>query len=429
MDRAAPTQTTLPRSLRRLTGVAAMVAVAVLPMATPVAAAGADREEIDAMSWKDRLKTTANEAIENVDEFVDVTWRRFARRMGFNEPRHIAAYRGYGNHEKLWVRGRLLANKPYGGPQDDDDWWDNLQATYQRWESDEVPDAEVRLEYADTVVTVTTDDEGYYAAEFTIDRDAPRPDVVVAEHDLDDRTLTAVHRVTLLDPDAEFMIVSDMDDTVIHTGITDLLLSAQLTFLNNAKTRKPLTGVGGLYRSLVRNDSGDPVHPIFYLSNSGWNMYDLLRDFLDLNDLPAGPLLLRDLGVGSDTSDHKIETLRRLFERYSLPVVLVGDSGQHDAEIYARVAREHPGRVRAIYIRDVDPDDDSEYDGNVDRIIAESEALGIPFRRVRDSAQIAAHAAEIGLLPSDEVAEVAVDVAVDRGRETVTEEAMGGVDR
>jgi phosphatidate phosphatase APP1 len=33
--------------------------------------------------------------------------------------------------------------------------------------------------------------------------------------------------------------------------------------------------------------------------------------------------------------------------------VLVGDSGEHDPAIYRSIARAHPGRVRAIYIRDV----------------------------------------------------------------------------
>ncbi len=411
---------------RRLPGL-----LAALILGAPAAAAAETiperpRGETETMSWRKQISSYAGSAVENLDEFVEVTWRRFARQMGFDEPRHIAAYHGYASSERLWVRGRLLANKPYGGPQDDDTWWDNLQATYNRWESDEVAGATIELEYGGVTQTVTTDDEGYYAAAFDLGP-GPHERTVIARHAMEDRVLTAHHRLSLLDDEAELMVVSDMDDTVIHTGITNVLLSAQLTFLNNAKTRKPLVGVGGLYRALTASENGWPVHPIFYLSNSAWNMFDLLRDFLELNNLPEGPLLLRDIGAGSDTSSHKIDTLDRLLRRFPhLPAVLVGDSGQHDAEIYARIAERHPGRVKAIYIRDVDPEDDSEYDGNVEAIIARSRFLGVPFLRVRDSAQIAAHAAGIGLLPEREVPAVETDVEIDRKRETLAAETLIG---
>ena len=32
-------------------------------------------------------------------------------------------------------------------------------------------------------------------------------------------------------------------------------------------------------------------------------------------------------------------------------VVLIGDSGEHDPEVYAQMRAEFPGRVKAIYIR------------------------------------------------------------------------------
>lgn len=392
----------------------------------PLPARGsANAEENEDMSWKQSVLSHARRSLGNVEEFADVQWRRFANEMGFHEPRHIAAYHGYGNGTHIWIRGRLLANKPTGGPDEDDDWWDNLQATYQRWESNEVPNAAITLQYGDTVQEVITDKEGYYEARFEVDPDRPRTDVIIARHDLGDGVLTATHRVFLPHADAEFMIISDMDDTVIHTGITNMLVAAQLTFLHNAKTRKPLTGVGGLYRSLAAGTQSRPVNPVFYVSNSAWNMYDLLRDFIDLNDLPDGPLLLRDIGLNADTDDHKITSIRHIMSRHDhLPAILVGDSGQHDAEIYARIAKEFPGRVQAIYIRDVDPEEKSDYDGQVDAIIADSSG-DVPFLRVADSSEIAHHATRIGLLPGSEVDDVERDVEVDRNRESLAESVVG----
>ena len=44
----------------------------------------------------------------------------------------------------------------------------------------------------------------------------------------------------------------------------------------------------------------------------------------------------------------------------ALPFVLLGDSGQHDPEIYSEVVRENPGRILAIYIRDVSDGKDDD---------------------------------------------------------------------
>src|SRR5665648_465443 len=54
--------------------------------------------------------------------------------------------------------------------------------------------------------------------------------------------------------------------------------------------------------------------------------------------------------------DHKRQTLRRLLaELPDLQWVLVGDGGQHDPQIYADVAAEHPDRVRVVAIRQLSP--------------------------------------------------------------------------
>ena len=46
------------------------------------------------------------------------------------EPSQELPYRGYGNAERLFVMGRILEDKPMGSPQEDDTWWENMQAMY-----------------------------------------------------------------------------------------------------------------------------------------------------------------------------------------------------------------------------------------------------------------------------------------------------------
>lgn len=94
-------------------------------------------------------------------------------------------------------------------------------------------------------------------------------------------------------------------------------------------------------------------------------VYDLLEDFMELNSIPPGPMFLRDLSMDAGKfiktpgHGHKLERAKALIERLpQLRWVLLGDSGQADAELYAQAAQQFGDRIAAIYIRDVDPDSD-----------------------------------------------------------------------
>ena len=90
-----------------------------------------------------------------------------------------------------------------------------------------------------------------------------------------------------------------------------------------------------------------------------WNLYDVFADFLEINGLPTGPLILRDLEADDaklikSGHEHKLVKIERVLAIcHRLPFVLIGDAGQDDPAIYREVARRNPGRVLAIYIRAV----------------------------------------------------------------------------
>jgi hypothetical protein len=71
----------------------------------------------------------------------------------------------------------------------------------------------------------------------------------------------------------------------------------------------------------------------------------------------------------------------------------------------------------------VDPDTDSIFDTSVDEIIERAAELSVPFLRVAHSADVAKHAATIGLLPATQLDEISEDVAEDQQRETLGEAA------
>ena len=138
------------------------------------------------------------------------------------------------------------------------------------------------------------------------------------------------------------------------------------TFAGSALTRVPFAGAPELYRDLA-----DGGNPFFYVSSSPWNLHSFLSAFLDHRDFPRGPILLRDLigtRAGRARKHERIEEILALHPQ--LRFVLIGDSGERDPQIYADIVRDHPGRVLAVYIREVrlDPGDG--------RVEAVTDALG-----------------------------------------------------
>ena len=158
---------------------------------------------------------------------------------------------------------------------------------------------------------------------------------------------------------ASFAVISDLDDTVIDTGVASVLKWRLLmnSFMKHSHTRLPLEGVQEFYSLLQGGASVDKVNPIFYLSNSPWNLYDYLVSFLDKFGFPKGVLLLRDISFGMTHNKpiveaNKYQKVVHLMETYpTFPFILIGDAAELDPDIYLQIARKFPHRVLTIYIR------------------------------------------------------------------------------
>jgi phosphatidate phosphatase APP1 len=380
--------------------------------------------------WRSALKQRLEHSIIAGDDVLDALRQRLATRFHRNTPRHIATYRGYADDRTVELTGRVLANRPLGGPMEEADWWDNLLDTYRRFDSDEVPNVEVEVAFRGERSTTMTDQEGYYRLALEVPaavKDALWGEAEVA---LADGTLVTRQPVLQILPGARIGIISDIDDTVLYSGITHWKTAAQLTFLGNARTRKPLPGVALFYQALQAGADGRSRNPLFYVSSSPWNLYDLLDDFMALNAIPHGPIFLRDLGtdagkfIKSPGHGHKLEQARELIHRFpALRWVLLGDSGQADAELYAEAAGEFGDRIAAIYIRDVDPGVDSVFDSATDAYIERIAGTNVPMLRAADSLAMARHAAGLGLLGEASLPAIEAEVQRDHARPTLTEAA------
>lgn len=343
------------------------------------------------------------------------------------KPYQIIYYRGFGSPNAVWLTGRVLRQNELTSPADRGSFWDNLSATVSRFLTKEVGGITVRIETFGQTFRTVTNEEGYFDITINPDIELPAgrawfPIRYALEGVQQPDTGEAVIKdgqLMIAPAYSQFGVISDIDDTVLVTGATSAWQTLRLTFLENAFTRLPFAGVSAFYRALQSGAVTTLFNPIYFVSSSPWNLYDLLIDFFRIQGLPKGPLLLRDLGLNADVLSsqghhtHKRTMIDKVLAvNPDLPFVLLGDSGQQDPEIYADVIRANPGRIKAVYIRDVSTDD--RRDEAVKALIEATSDHNVPMLLVADTVAAAEHAAAIGLIDPDTLPEIRADRQADK---------------
>lgn len=316
-------------------------------------------------------------AMGRLDAFKDKAKRWTVQTLGFpEEPISIMPYRGYGTPEKLFLTGRVLKDEGIKLREEHASVLKNLLDMYRRFESDEIPGAHVRVFFGSAQQDVVTDDEGFFQVTFTLSDNPAGGDrfwqpitlKLLAPLRRHSDPFEVTSEVMVVSDRAQFGVISDIDDTIVHTAATDLLKMIRIAYLGNERTRRPFPGVAEFYHALQQGQGHEKQNPIFYVSSSAWNMYDLFEKFMHFNDIPRGPILLRDIELSPKNllsfkhESHKIEQITPILDHFThLPFILIGDSGQKDAEIYRQLVEDYPKRILAVYMRDVTPHDQTRH--------------------------------------------------------------------
>lgn len=317
-----------------------------------------------------------------LDRWGERAVHRISGPGGYDGKVRMLAYAGYRNATRLRIKGRIVR---YQEPLDAATKWARFRAMVAIYNSRELPDIAVRLVGYGHDVTVRTDGEGYFEFDLAID-------VALPPHtEWEAATLTTPERemqkpsvdVPVLAPgdDHPFGVISDIDDTVIETGATNFVKNWRRVLVEQPGDRLAVPGASTLYRTIAV-DHAAPKRPFFYVSSSPWNLYGFLTEFMELNHIPHGPMFLKDYGIdrtkfiSTGHAAHKLEAIEGVLAFYpDFRFVLIGDNGQADVAIYAQAVADFPGRVAAVFIRDVDGTCRTGPEG---ALIAEMEAAGVP---------------------------------------------------
>ncbi len=328
----------------------------------------------------------------------------------------IHPFRGYGSREEVFLMGQVLKQGQGASERRKGGLVGDLLDAGRRMLRKGVSGGNLTAVFAGTKQSVTTDRNGYFRVHLQLDK----PKESFSNHlwhsmDLElHRPVRVTTRGTFFipPPGARFVVISDIDDTVMYTGVSNKLKMLWRLFAEQADSRVAFPGVAAFYRALHYGNDRTELNPMLYVSRGPWNLYEVLEEFFSIHDIPVGPILfLRDWGISlthpfpRKAKGHKLSLIRRMLALYEdLPFVLIGDSGQKDPEIYAQVVRENPGRIKAVYIRNIDNDPDREQ--AIQALAEEAVDAGSTLLLAVDSFAMAEDAARKGLITPTDLDEV-----------------------
>jgi phosphatidate phosphatase APP1 len=330
-----------------------------------------------------------------VEDWIHDVRERWARRRGHVPT--VVPYTGYGSTEWVRVFCRVLLSRPVRADDTSKRRRRRREQGIRGWRSfTSVPvgDVPVVIEVGGERIEVLADRGGVVDTKIPVRLESGWNRAVLRVEGSEDVEAP----VWVVGPDVDFGIVSDIDDTVMVTALPRPFVAFWNTFVLDEHARSPTPGMAVLYERLVRAHPGSPV---IYLSTGAWNVAPTLTRFLSRNLYPAGPILLTDWGPTHDRwfrsgRAHKTENLHRLAEEFPhMRWLLIGDDGQHDEELYADFAKQHPGQVAAIAIRELSVGEAVLAGG---RAKAEQHGADVPWVSASDGATLADRLGDVGML-------------------------------
>lgn len=344
----------------------------------------------------------------------------------------IKPYMGFSNGKDVYLSGTVMEDKGLEKPKPDQPLGANMLAMIKRYIGDEIAGVRVKITFSGRTEVVETNELGIFHCFLGFDDPLhTNHQFEQCHYELMDEILenqgdiTALGEVLMVTGHPHFGIVSDIDDTIMVSHATDTMKKLKLMLFKNAHTRVPFEGVAAFYRALQKGRMGqDGLNPIFYISSSEWNLYDLLVDFMAFRHIPAGPFLLQELEhsifhfwkSGGGNHDHKLKKILFLLSYFKdLDFILIGDSGQRDPHLYLMAAREAPDRIKAVYIRCIGKAHENQ---QILEIAREMKSMNIPMLLIDNTEEAARHALMNGYIDASSMPDIARQLEKDRHAES-----------
>ncbi|MBL9043332.1 MAG: DUF2183 domain-containing protein [Myxococcales bacterium] len=270
---------------------------------------------------------------------------------GCHKPRakeaSLLLYSGFATAEGGVLYGRVSSGPPDPAPTPGESKIARIQETLQALDASALAKAPVEVTVAGHVLSAVSDERGYLEVKLPAQLAPPKAAVEAHLRHPGYHAAPVQGTVLVYDGSPGLAVVSDVDDTLLDSQITD-----RKKMIENALTKSTweLAAFADAPQVLGELSRGLPV---FYLSGSPWGFHARISSYFQRVGFPEGTLVLKRFSREPllDQMGFKYPHLRAIVAALpSKKFVLFGDSGEKDPEIYARLRTELPSRVEKIYI-------------------------------------------------------------------------------
>ncbi len=252
--------------------------------------------------------------------------------------------------DKTIVSGVLLTHLP-NSKNKINNWHRNASAVIGSYFHKACINTEIRISSNNHTIRSVTDENGGFTAVFNFKIEN---DILIhfPENETQIKTIQS-YPIFFKDPTSHLNVITDIDETVMVSFTANFFKRIFTTLFKIPKKRGVISFTKELFNSL-----SDKNPRYFYVSKSENNLFKIISNFIQHNDLPVGPLILTPYLnttqlIGSKKArGFKLKAIDTLISNSkNEQFILVGDDSQGDMEIYTAIAKKYKLNVSNIYIR------------------------------------------------------------------------------
>jgi len=271
----------------------------------------------------------------------------------------IVVYHAYGNAHQIVIQGRMEEKKTFTEAKEDDNWFQNIWRRVRQVKGDEIKNQTIFALVNHEKFKTKGDDEGYFEFNITMQQALNRGYKKIALY-IEGNSNAHETEVMVIGSEPLVGIISDFDDTMIVSNVTNKIKLGYNTVFKNYKQRTVVPTMLERFQKILAQNPKDAPSTLFILSGSPQQLFIAVEDFLAFHHFPKHTLILKKAHGDhkdplTDQFAYKTQKIERLIKLYpNMKWIMFGDSGEKDAEVYKFIQEKYPKSVINYYIRDVE---------------------------------------------------------------------------
>ncbi len=268
----------------------------------------------------------------------------------------IYIYNCYANSKRLTVHGRVLNERKFQETKKEDNIFVNFIRKMGYIFNDEKKDVNITMRIDQKNFSSVTDDEGYFEFDLSFDKKTFYQNQKIIFYLTKEKKIRTICQPYIPSDKEQTGIISDFDDTVIISDVTNKISLAYELLLKNYKQRQAVKNMASLYKEILKKS---PDRPLFFITGSPNQFNEVINAFLDFHRFPKRTVITKKIHGKNSYSifkqkEYKSNKIKKLIKLYpNIKWALFGDSGEQDRSVYLDIAAKFPSHIKEIYIRDI----------------------------------------------------------------------------